>query len=64
MLEGTAKEEVLEVLDLLPDECDVGDVYYTLYIREKIRRGQWAFQNGQTCTHEGAMQRLARWLND
>jgi|GEM_PF-459539 len=64
MLERGAKEEVLEVLDLLDDFCSLNDVYYTLYIRERIRQGDWSLRNGRTYTHEEAMQRLSRWLKD
>lgn len=64
MLGGTAKEEVLQVLDLLDDYCSLGDVYYTLCIRESIRRGDWSLQNERTYTQEEMEQRLARWLKD
>lgn len=64
MLEGSAKAEVLEVLDLLDDYCSLDDVYYTLCIREKIRQGDWSLQNERTYTQEEMEQRLARWLKD
>lgn len=35
MLEGSAKAEVLEVLDLLDDYCSLYDVYHTLYFAKK-----------------------------
>jgi hypothetical protein len=63
-LEGTAKEEVLEVLDLLDDSCSLGDVYYTLHIRERIRRGIWSLENERTYTHEEVVRSLSRWLKD
>lgn len=62
MLEGSAKEEVLEVLDLLDDSCSIEDVYYTLYIRESIRQGDWSLQNERTYTHEEVVASLSRWL--
>lgn len=64
MLEGTAKDEVLQVLDLLGDSCSLADVYYTLRVRESIRRGEWSLQNERTYTQEEMEQRLARWLKD
>lgn len=64
MLERGAKREVLEVLDLLDDSCSLEEVYYTLYVRERIRQGEWSLRNGRTCTHEEAMQRLSRWRRD
>jgi hypothetical protein len=64
MLDGTAKEEVLQVLDLLDDSCSLADVYHTLRVRESIRRGEWSLQNERTYTQEEMEQRLARWLKD
>jgi hypothetical protein len=63
MLKGTAKEEVLEVLDLLDDSCSLEDVYYTLCIRDSIRDGEWSLENERTYTHEEVVQGLSRWLN-
>ncbi len=36
---NTAKEEVRELLDKLPDDCSLEDVQYHLYVVEKISRG-------------------------
>ena len=64
MLEGSAKEEALEVLDILNDSCSLEDVYYTLYIRERIRQGDWSYQNERTYTHQEVVESLSRWLKD
>lgn len=64
MLDGSAKEEVLKVLDLLDDYCSLEDVYYTLYVRDGIRNGEWSLQNERTYTHEEVVQPLSRWLKD
>jgi len=36
---NTAKEEVRTLLDTLPDECDLEDIQYHLYVVEKIQKG-------------------------
>lgn len=64
MLDGSAKEEVVKVLGLLDDYCSLEDVYYTFCIRDGIRNGEWSLQNERTYTHEEAVQRLSRWLQD
>lgn len=64
MLDGSAKDEVRVVLDLLDDYCSLDDVYYTLCIRERIRQADWSLKNERTYTHEEVVQSLARWLND
>lgn len=59
----TAKQDVRELLDQLPDDSTIEDIQYHLYVLEKIRRGQDDIRNGRHYTHEQAKERLTRWLN-
>lgn len=58
----TAKQDVKELLDHLPDDTTIEDIQYHLYVLEKIRRGQEDIRNGRHYTHEEAKERLGRWL--
>ena len=58
----TAKQEVRELLDHLPDDSTVEDIQYHLYVLEKIRRGRDDIKNGSSLTHEQAKERLQKWL--
>jgi predicted transcriptional regulator len=58
----TAKQEVRELLERLPDDSTIEDIQYHLYILEKIRRGQDDIRNGRHSTHEQVKERLAKWL--
>lgn len=60
----TAKEQALELLSQLPDDCTTEDIVYHLYIREKVQRGREDVKNGRVHTHEEARKRLARWLGE
>ncbi len=58
----TAKDEVRELLENLPDEASLEDIQYHLYVRQKIQRGLDAAKEGRTITHEEAVRRMSRWL--
>lgn len=58
----TAKQDVREMLDHLPDDSTIEDIQYHLYVLEKIRRGQEDIRDGRHYTHTQAKERLSRWL--
>ena len=53
----------LEVPPLQPKRLET-DEEYAERIRNAIRRGDEAYRQGRVLTHEEAMRRLARWLED
>ena len=59
----TAKQDVRELLDHLPDDATIEDIQYHLYVLEKIRRGRNDIRSGHGVTHEQAKERLQKWLN-
>jgi len=58
----TAKDEVRDLLDNLPDDASLEDTQYHLYVRQKIQKGLQAAEQGRTMTHEEAVRRMSRWL--
>ena len=58
----TAKDEVRELLEKLPNNCSLEDVQYHLYILEKIKRGLQVAEDQGTFTQEQAEQSLNKWL--
>jgi predicted transcriptional regulator len=58
----TAKQDVREMLDHLPDDSAIEDVQYHFYVLEKIRRGRDDIRDGRHLTHEQAKERLSKWL--
>jgi len=56
-------KEAVTLLDRLPDDCNMEDVQYHLYVLQAVERGQADAVAGQTISHEevdNAMQR--KWL--
>ncbi|MBN1663810.1 MAG: hypothetical protein JW943_09440 [Deltaproteobacteria bacterium] len=58
----TAKEEVREILDLIPDDVSFEDIQYHIYVREKIERGLKDIQEGRIISQEEAEKRMSKWL--
>lgn len=42
------KQEALNTINNLPDDADMEDIMYHLYVLDKIRKGQEAAQLGRT----------------
>lgn len=57
---NVAKSEVQDILNNMPDECDIEDLHYRLYVLEKIKRGQEAVKNGNTLTQDEVRDRIAK----
>ena len=59
---STAKDEVRELLEGLPDEASLEDIQYHIYVRQKVTRGLVAERDGDTLTLEEVTRRMSRWL--
>jgi predicted transcriptional regulator len=58
----TAKDEVREMLENLPDDASLEDIQYHIYVRQKVQKGLEAAREGRTLPHEEAVRRMSRWL--
>lgn len=58
----TAKEEVRELLENLPDNASLDDIQYHIYVRQKILKGLEAARKGEVISQEEVERRMARWL--
>ncbi len=59
---ATAKQEVEQLLQQLPDDATLEDIQYHVYVLEKIKRGRADIAAGKGQTTEQARERLGRWL--
>ena len=55
------KEDVIKLVESLPDDCTVEDIQYHLYVREKVLRGSRAIDEGNVTSHEVVGERLNQW---
>jgi predicted transcriptional regulator len=58
----TAKQEVSNLLNRLPDDCTLEDVQYHLYVLQKIERGLKDVEEGRVYTQEEVEKKMSKWL--
>lgn len=56
------KEQAVEVIKSLPDDCTLEDIQYHLYVIEKVKRGMQAIEEGRVITQEEVEKKVKEWL--
>jgi hypothetical protein len=59
---ASAKEEVRQLLDTLPDDATLEDVQYSIYVRERVLRGRQEADAEQILDQDEVDRRMKRWL--
>lgn len=59
---GIVKEQVIDLIKSLPDDCTIEDIQYHLCVREKVERGIRAIDEGRIPTQEEAEEKVKGWL--
>jgi predicted transcriptional regulator len=59
---NTAKDDVRQLLDRLPDEASLEDIQYEIYVLDEVRRGNEEIERGEAIEHSEVRRRLAKWL--
>lgn len=58
----TAKEQVQQILEELPENASLEDIQYHIYVRQKIQQGLDDVDAGRVVPHEEVEKRLSKWL--
>ncbi len=56
------KQQALEWIQSLPDDCTLDDIRYQLYFRESVEAGLTAAEEGRVIPHEEVKRRVNEWL--
>lgn len=56
-----AKQEALNTIEQLPEDADMDEIMYRLYVLDKIRKGQEAVEQGKTITSEEFKGEINSW---
>lgn len=56
-----AKQEALNSISQLPEDTDMEEIMYQLYVLDKIRKGQEAVEQGNTLTSEELGREIDTW---
>jgi predicted transcriptional regulator len=57
-----AKAEVLKLVDRMPDNFEIEELQYRLYLRQKLEAAEEDIRAGRTLTHEEVVRETARWF--
>ncbi|MDQ3022083.1 MAG: hypothetical protein M3R36_16150 [Bacteroidota bacterium] len=60
-METTLKEEIIKSISTLPDDSDIDDIMYRLYVISKIKKGQEALIQGKYKTLEELKEEVKKW---
>jgi predicted transcriptional regulator len=60
----TIKNQAINIIKSLPDDCTVEDIQYHLYVYEKVQRGEGAIDEGKVVPQKEAEKRIREWLNE
>jgi predicted transcriptional regulator len=58
----TAKQEVQDLLQELPDDATLEDIQYHIYVKQKIAQGLADVRAGRVVSQDNVEKRFARWL--
>lgn len=59
---STIKESVLSMVKDMPENATLEDIMESLYVKQKILKGQRQLEAGQFYTHEEAKELMKEWL--
>lgn len=57
----TLKQDALETLQRLPENADIEEIMYRLYVLENIRRGQNDAEQGKSTDAEQLLKDIQTW---
>lgn len=55
------KQEALRTIEALPDDTDIDEIMYRLYILDKIRKGQQAIEQKQILSSDALKREIETW---
>lgn len=59
---STIKESVISIVKNMPENSTLEDIMESLYVKQKILKGQKQLESGQFYTHEEAKEIMKEWL--
>lgn len=59
---STIKESVISIVKDMPENSTLEDIMESLYVKQKILKGQKQLEEGQFYTHEEAKEIMKEWI--
>jgi hypothetical protein len=57
----TLKQEAMESIRHLPDDADIDEIMYRLYVIDKVHKAREAIERGEVISHEELKREIAKW---
>jgi hypothetical protein len=58
---NAAKQDALEAISRLPEDVDMDEIMYRLYVLDKVRKGREDVTKGRTTTREELQREIEAW---
>lgn len=58
----STKDDVLRMIERMPEDVALEDIMYALYVRTKVDRGIDQIRRGETVSHEEVRRDIGEWL--
>lgn len=55
------KQQVLEMVKGLPDQIEVEELMYRLYLRQKLEAAEEDVRQGRLLSHEDVVKEISQW---
>jgi predicted transcriptional regulator len=59
-----AKEEVLKMIRSMPEQFDLEELQFRLYLRQKLEAAEEDIRQGRYLTHDEVTQETAKWFEE
>ena len=56
-----AKQDALDTINQVPENADMEEIMYRLYVLDKVRKGQEAAEHGKTHTSDELKRDIDSW---
>ena len=56
------KKQVLEIVKDLPEEVDIDEIMYRLYLRQKLEAAEKDVREGKVVSHEEVVKETSKWF--
>lgn len=60
---ASVREQVIQILDALPEDATLDDVMAELFFRMRVEKGLKDLDEGRWITQEEVEKRMAKWLD-
>jgi hypothetical protein len=58
---GSLKQEAMNAISKMPENADIDDIMYRLYVIDKVRKGREALQQGKVISVEELREEIKSW---